>query len=77
MEVFAFPVSTLVPFRVAHPTPGQQPRNQCTRGRDHRPASLLSLLGEHENMAQEPQGPPQFPGALEREEREKGPDRGR
>lgn len=72
MEVFAFPVSTLVPFRVAHPTPGQQPRNQCTRGRDHRPASLLSLLGEHENMAQEPQGPPSFLGHWKEKRGRKG-----
>lgn len=66
MEVFAFPVSTLVPFRVAHPTPGQQPRTQCTSGRDHRPASLLSLLHEHGTVATRAS---QFYGALEREEK--------
>lgn len=32
MEVFAFPVSTLVPFRVAHPTPGQQPGTSAPGG---------------------------------------------
>lgn len=66
MEVFAFPVSTLVPFSVAHPTPGQRPRTQCTSGRDHRPASLLSLLHEHGTVATSAS---LFYGALEREEK--------
>lgn len=74
MEVFAFPVSTLVPFSVAHPTPGQQPRTQCTSGRDHQPASLLSLLHEHGGTVATSAS--LFYGALEREEKKKRPDRG-
>lgn len=72
MEVFAFPVSTLVPFRVAHPTPGQRPRTSAAgRGRDPGPASLPSRLHEHE-PAWQPHGPPSFMGHSKEDRKENG-----